>query len=173
MCDQSGEDEQEAVMIRFKKEWVALTAIAVIVLFTGVVTRAETGVKIERLEEAALDNLLKDTNDRLVVGFMAAWCGPCIEELPILNNLYKKYKDQGIELIGISIDLGGPSAMQPIINTLKIDFPVYWYGEKAVNKFKLNAIPMLLFIKQGKIVERFPGKRSERFLNKKIRDFLQ
>jgi thiol-disulfide isomerase/thioredoxin len=109
----------------------------------------------------------------LLVSFMAAWCGPCVDELPALNNLYKKYRKRGIKLIGISIDLGGPSAMQPIVSKLKIKFPVYWYGETAVNKFNLNAIPMLIFIREGKIVERLPGKRTERFLDSKIRKLLK
>lgn len=160
-------------MIQFKNAWLTLTAIAGIVLFTGSIAQAETGVTIERIEEAALDNLIKDGHRRLLVSFMAAWCGPCVDELPALNNLYQKYKDQGLELIGISIDLGGPSAMQPIVSKLKINFPVYWYGETAVNKFNLNAIPMLIFIRQGIIVERLPGKRTEKFLEKKIRELLK
>jgi thiol-disulfide isomerase/thioredoxin len=103
---------------------------------------------------------------------MAAWCGPCIDELPALNKLHKKYKDRGFQIIGISIDLGGPDAMQPIVKKLKIEFPVYWCGEKAIEKFKLNAIPMLLFIRQGEIVERLHGNRPEKFLDQKIREFL-
>ena len=160
-------------MIQFKNAWLTLTAVAGIVLFTASIAQAETGVIIERIEEAALDNLMKDGHRRLLVSFMAAWCGPCVDELPALNNLYQKYKNQGIELIGISIDLGGPSAMQPIVSKLKINFPVYWYGETAVTKFNLNAIPMVIFIRQGKIVERLPGKRTEKFLDKKIRELLK
>ena len=75
-------------------------------------------------------------------------------------------------MIGISIDLEGAAAMQPVINKLKIEFPVYWYGEKAVQKFELMASPLLLFIKQGEIVERIPGRRPEEFLDKKIQEIL-
>ena len=152
-------------MIQFKDAWLSLTAIAGIVLFTGVAAQAETGVTIERIEEVALDNLIRDGHRRLLVSFMAAWCGPCVDELPALNNLYQKYKNQGIELIGISIDLGGPSAMQPIVSKLKINFPVYWK--------LIFSLLMLMFIRQGKIVERLPGKRTERFLDQKIRELLK
>ena len=103
---------------------------------------------------------------------MAAWCGPCIDELPVLNKLYKKYKTQGLNLIGISIDLEGPHAMQPIIDKLKIGFPVYWYGESAVEKFSIYAIPMIYLVKDGQIVEKLPGRRPGRELDKKIRKFL-
>jgi len=134
--------------------------------------QAETGVSVQPIAEAALDKLIKNKDNRLVVSFMAAWCGPCIDELPALNNLYRKYKDQGLKMIGISIDLEGAAAMQPAINKLKIEFPVYWYGDKAIQKFKLTAIPLLLIIKQGEIVERLPGQRPEGFLDKKIQEIL-
>ena len=117
--------------------------------------------------------MLSARDNRLVVTFMAAWCGPCIDELPVLNKLYQKYEKRGLKLIGISIDIEGTQAMQPIVDKLSIKFPIYWYGEKAVKKFKLNAIPMLFFIKQGEIVEKVPGRHSERSLNKKFKEFLK
>ena len=146
--------------------------VLVIVLFTGITAQAGSGAKIERIDEATLGKLITAEDNHLVLSFMAVWCGPCIDELPALNNLYKKYKDRGFQIMGISIDLAGPGAMQPIVKKLKIEFPVYWYGEKAIDKFKLNAIPMLLFISQGETVERLPGLRSEKFLDQKIREFL-
>jgi thiol-disulfide isomerase/thioredoxin len=92
--------------------------------------------------------------------------------LPILNKLYKKYKEKGLKLIGISIDLEGPRAMQPVIDKLQVSFPVYWYGDAAVQKFSLFAIPIIFLVKNGQVVEKLPGRRSEKALNKKIREFL-
>ena len=157
-------------MLRFRLSIVA--AILGVFFFSIVASQAETGSTVKPIEEAALDELIKNKDNRLVVSFMAAWCGPCIDELPALNNLYRKYKNQGLKLVGISIDLEGAAAMQPVINKLKIEFPVYWYGEKAIQKFELMAIPLLLIIKQGEIVERLPGQRPEELLDKKIREIL-
>ena len=139
----------------------------------GLITQAGSAVTIEKIEETALDQLLQAKDNQLVVTFLAAWCGPCIDELPILNKLYHKYKKKGLELIGISIDIEGPRAMQPIVDKLKIDFPIYWYGEKGVKKFKLHAIPMLFFIKGGEIVQKLYGRRPERSLNKRFKEFLK
>jgi len=135
-------------------------------------SHAETTVTVQPIEEAALDDLINNKNEALIVSFMAAWCGPCIDELPALNNLYRKYKDQGLKVIGISIDLEGAVAIQPVVNKLKIEFPVYWFGEKAVQKFNLTAIPLVLVIKRGKIVERLPGRRSEKFLERKVKALI-
>jgi thiol-disulfide isomerase/thioredoxin len=157
-------------MLRFRLSIFA--AILGVCFFLIVASQAETGVTVKPIEETALDELIKNMDNRLVVSFMAAWCGPCIDELPALNNLYRKYKERGLNLVGISIDLEGAAAMQPVINKLKIEFPVYWYGEKAIQKFNITAIPLLLIIKQGEIVERLPGQRPEEFLDKRIQEIL-
>ena len=135
--------------------------------------QAGVGVKVTRIDEARLNEIISADDNRLVLSFMAAWCGPCIDEMPALNKLHNRYKDRGLQIVGISIDLEGPGAMQPIVKKLKIEFPIYWYGEKAIDKFKLNAIPMLLFIKQGEMIERLGGNRSEKFLDQKIREFIK
>ena len=161
------------MMIRYWHRFFFITAFLSIMHMAANATQPEGGVTIERVEEATLDKLIGDGESRLLINFMAAWCGPCIDELPTLSKLHRKYKNQGLKIIGISIDLGGPAAMQPIITELKIDFPVYWLGEKAISKFNLNAIPMLLIIRQGDIVERLYGKRTEKFLDKKIQELLK
>jgi thiol-disulfide isomerase/thioredoxin len=147
-------------------------AVLLFIISLLIHTDASAGVTIQKISESALDELIKADNNKFLITFMAAWCGPCIDELPVLNKLYQKYKTQGLKLIGISIDLEGPKAMQPIIDKLRIRFPVYWYGEGAIQKYSIYAIPMIFFVKGGRIVEKLPGRRTESRLNKKIREFL-
>lgn len=132
-----------------------------------------TAYTVLPIEEAALDELMENKDGLLVINFMAAWCGPCIHELPVLNKLYRKYRNKGLQIIGISIDLGGPGKIQELIRSAEVEFPVFWYGEKAINKFGLNAIPMLLIVRQGQIHERLPGQRSEKFLDEKFQEILE
>ena len=146
--------------------------VLAVVVFTGLPAKAEAG-SVRKIEESVLDAKISDKQNRLAIVFMAAWCAPCIDELPTLNKLFKKYKNQGLEIIGISIDLDGPEAMQPVVSALKIDFPVYWYGENAVEKFALFAIPMMFLVKGGEIVERIHGLRHASFLDEKFRSFLK
>jgi thiol-disulfide isomerase/thioredoxin len=143
------------------------------IIFFIVTPDVAAGVTIQKISESALDELIKADNNKILITFMAAWCDPCIDELPVLNKLYQKYKSQGLKLIGISIDLEGPKAMQPIVDKLKISFPIYWYGDTAVQKFSLFVIPMIFLVKDSRIVEKLPGRRSEKVLNKKIREFLK
>ena len=147
--------------------------VLIVVLFTGNGALAGSGAEVKHIDEATLGKLISADDNRLVLSFMAAWCGPCIDELPTLNKLHNRYKDRRLQIVGISIDLEGPAAMQPIVRKMKIDFPIYWCGQKAIDKFKLNAIPLLLFVRQGEMVERIHGNRSEKFLDQKIRKFLK
>lgn len=54
-------------------------------------------------EELALSDVMKQGKYTLI-DFWAAWCGPCRRENPNLVNLYEKYHDKGLEIIGVSLD---------------------------------------------------------------------
>ncbi len=134
--------------------------------------RSTTRNIVEKMNSVELDQLMTDKDCRCLIVAMAAWCDPCRKELPALNKLYRKYKSQGLKIVGISLDLEGPRAMQPIIDKMKIEFPVYWVGENVIKDYEIDAIPLLFLIKKGKVIEKIFGKRSEKFLDKKIRDLL-
>jgi len=90
-----------------------------------------------------------------------------------LVKLNAKYQSQGLKMIGISLDIDGPSAIQPVLEKARVNFPVYWAGEEAMKDFKIRAIPLFFFIKDGSIVEKVLGVRHETFLERKINDLLE
>ena len=116
--------------------------------------------------------MLKRDDCRCLIVAMAAWCKPCRKELPVLADLYTRYRDRGLEIVGISLDLEGPEALQPIIDKAKVNFPVYWVGEEAIETHDIYAIPMLFLVREGKVVEKIPGKRSKNYLEKKIKELI-
>jgi thiol-disulfide isomerase/thioredoxin len=158
-------------------EWIRtfkyLFALAAACLLCGPVVTAEPVNSVKRMTLTELEKMMKNPQNRHMVVAMASWCRPCREELPILDALYGKYREQGFKIVGISLDEGGPDAMQPVVDKAKVSFPVYWVGDQAVEKFDIYAVPMLYFIKDGRVVEKIPGKRSESYLDKKIRKLLR
>jgi thiol-disulfide isomerase/thioredoxin len=147
--------------------WLLLVAL----LFLPGPVHSEPHNPVQKLDLARLKKMVGGDGHFLLV-FMAAWCAPCIKELPDLNALYTKYSANGLKMVGVSVDFDGPSAMQPIVDRLKVDFPIFWLGEEALEAFGISGIPLLIFIKNGSEVEKVVGLHSKGFFAEKIETFL-
>ena len=66
---------------------------------------------------------LGDWHGKLVlVNFWATWCGPCREEMPLLDAAAKKYADAGFAVIGVAID--DPAAVGDFLKTERVGYPI-------------------------------------------------
>jgi len=149
------------------------TALVLVFLLNTLALAAEDRIVIEEMDAAGLEQLMQDPNNQGLIVAMAAWCGPCRKELPTLIKLFEKYEDKGLKIVGISVDANGPEALQKIIDKAHVNFPVYWVGVDMAHQYNIYAIPMIFFIKNGQVVEKLPGQRSEEFLEQKIQTLLK
>ncbi len=125
------------------------------------------------IDVAGIEELMKLRGCPVMLVAMASWCAPCREELPTLQKMHERYKDRGLRIIGISLDVGGPSAMQPLVDQMGLDFPVYWGGEKVTMEYRISGIPLTYLIKNGEVVEKILGQRDESFIEKKILSLIE
>jgi thiol-disulfide isomerase/thioredoxin len=97
----------------------------------------------------------------VVVDFWATWCGPCVAEMPKNKELYKQFKDKGVEFIGISLDQpedqGGLSKLKEFVKTNDIQWPQYYQGNGWASEFSsgwgINSIPRVFIVDaNGKLV---------------------
>lgn len=127
---------------------------------------------VQTIELGQLNNKISHKNFSGLVVAMASWCPPCREELPILAKLYQKYNGKGVQIMAISVDAEGPKAVQPLIDELKIPFPVYWVGTQAIRHYQLVGVPTLMVYDNGRPIEKLPGRQSKQTLERKIQALL-
>lgn len=90
------------------------------------------------------------------VDFWASWCGPCRDEMPNVVNAYKKYKNKGFEIVGVSLDQDEAKWIQGI-KDLNMTWPQMsdlklWESE-VVGLYGIRGIPhTILLDKEGKII---------------------
>lgn len=154
--------------LSMKPTSIFFTLAVIFILFSP----AYAQVHIEKTDIAGVDKLINDTDGVSLIVIMASWCAPCRKELPELVKLYDKYKVQGLKMIGISIDDEGPSAMMPLLEKCKVNFPVYWVGEVILEAYHLKGIPAIFLIKNGKMIWRITGVMSGNSLDEKVAAML-
>jgi peroxiredoxin len=94
----------------------------------------------------------------VLVDFWAQWCRPCRMENPNIVEAYKKYKDKGFVVYGVSLDRSRDKWLQGIeedgLPWTHVSDLQYWQSE-AARTYNINAIPAsFLLDKEGKIIAR-------------------
>jgi peroxiredoxin len=84
--------------------------------------------------------------DVVMINFWATWCGPCRQEMPLLDELYTRYERVGFSLLGVNIDDDSQRAMD-MISELGINFPVLFDDRKVVSKlYEVEAMPVTVLV---------------------------
>ena len=64
---------------------------------------AETTATVAVTDDSFSDDVLSSSTP-VLVDFWATWCAPCVASVPELRELYARYRDQGLEIVSISLD---------------------------------------------------------------------
>jgi thiol-disulfide isomerase/thioredoxin len=91
----------------------------------------------------------------VLVDFWGSWCGPCIDEIPVLVEVYNKYKGDKFEILGIAVRDKREATLKAI-ETYKIPWPqILDAGDIPTNLYGIHGFPhIILFGPDGKIIAR-------------------
>ena len=107
--------------------------------------------------------------DVVMINFWATWCGPCRQEMPLLDELYQRYNRVGFNLLGVNIDDDSSRAMA-MIRELGVDFPVLFDDRKEVSRlYDVDAMPVTVLVdREGNVRFVHQGYKpgyEEKYLN--------
>jgi peroxiredoxin len=91
---------------------------------------------------------MKDLRGKAVlVNFFATWCVPCQWEMPLMETLYRAYKNRGFEIVAISLDQGDPEGVRAFVQEKKLTYPVALDPRhEAARQFAITGLPATFLI---------------------------
>lgn len=90
--------------------------------------------------------LAEHRGEVVMINFWASWCGPCRQEMPILDELYNRYGRAGFTILGVNVE-PDPSDANKILKDIPVSFPVLYDTESKVSQlYKVEAMPSTVLI---------------------------
>jgi cytochrome c biogenesis protein CcmG/thiol:disulfide interchange protein DsbE len=110
----------------------------------------------------------------VVVNFWASWCAPCRDEAPVLERIWREYKDKGAILVGVNVNDVTTKAMA-FIEEFNITYP---NGPDPYNRisraYGITGVPeTFLIAKDGRLAKHYIGPISDARLRAALEELLQ
>jgi len=117
---------------------------------------------------------LSDYRGKVVLlDFWATWCDPCREETPHLVELQNKYRDQGLQIIGVSMD-DTPEPVRDFYRHFQMNYPVV-LGNARIGELYggVLGLPIAFVIsREGRIFTKHIGATDISVLERDVRALL-
>jgi peroxiredoxin len=90
--------------------------------------------------------------DVVMINFWASWCGPCRQEMPLLDALYTQYQPLGFTILGVNVEEDSSKARQ-LLADIPVSFPVLFDNSSEVSKlYDVVAMPSTVLVdRNGKV----------------------
>jgi peroxiredoxin len=116
----------------------------------------------------------------ILLDFWATWCPPCKEGIPYLNQLYREYRKDGLVVIGISLDRGGPEEVRRFLDQKGVEYINVMGNEEIFQAYsglpglgKIQGIPTAFIVdREGRVRKKFVGLTPKQTLEATIKPIL-
>jgi len=90
---------------------------------------------------------LEDLRGQVVMlNFWASWCGPCRQEMPLMDEIYKKYEKFGFTILAVNVDEDSADADR-FLDAVPVTFPILYDNESRISElYDVDAMPTTVMI---------------------------
>jgi len=122
-------------------------------------------------------NLSAQKGQAVLVNLWATWCPPCRAEMPVIEKMYKEYKDQGFSVLAVDLTYqDDPFQVVPFMKEYGLTFPILLDETGDVGQaFQIRSLPSSYFINSRGIITEvvIGGPMSEALLRTRIEEALK
>lgn len=117
-----------------------------------------TGVSYADINEGAAPDFTLSSNsghnlrlsefrgEVVMINFWASWCGPCRQEMPLLDELYSQYQPMGFTILGVNVEEDSSKA-KALLDEMPVNFPVLFDTQSKVSKlYDVVAMPSTILV---------------------------
>ena len=109
-----------------------------------------------------------------IIDFWATWCAPCRKEIPELVEVYGKYRDRGVSIVGISLDQPGNPAIREFLDEFGVNYPVVIGNAEVMEAFgDVDGVPTTYVIdRNGRVIAKHLGYTNKATFEREIDTLL-
>ncbi|MGA3055340.1 MAG: redoxin domain-containing protein [Candidatus Korobacteraceae bacterium] len=162
-----------------------ILAIAIYEVSRRSSAHSKPGGPVSAVHSVAPDFSLQDLNGQplaladyrgkvVLLDFWATWCAPCLDEIPHFVALQNEYREQGLQVIGISMD-DGPKPVRDFYQRFKMNYPVALGTEKLAQAYGgVLGLPVTFLIgRDGQVAAKYIGEVQMPVVEQEIKSLLQ
>jgi cytochrome c biogenesis protein CcmG, thiol:disulfide interchange protein DsbE len=113
----------------------------------------------------------------VVLNVWATWCGPCREEMPAIEKVYRSYKELGLVVIGLNLtSQDSEQAVSAFVQKLGLTFPIALDRDGSVgDRYRPLGLPTTYFIDSQGVIQSvvIGGPMSESLIQSKVEALFQ
>jgi peroxiredoxin len=126
---------------------LSLTALLLLLPGSATAGKVKEGDRLPHFSAVDMEGKTFDTENVagkvLIIDFWSIYCSSCIQEMPHIVDLYNKYQDQGLRVVGIDLDVYGAKRVEKFLKGLKFTIPYPNVIDKKMEVKKLLGVSML------------------------------
>jgi cytochrome c biogenesis protein CcmG/thiol:disulfide interchange protein DsbE len=182
--DGAGDSGRGRRLAAVRPGWVAAGLIALLVLallIYGLMAQPgkslQVGTPVSSFQLTDLDGAAMSLDAQrgkvTVLNFFASWCSPCQEEAPALEQVWRDYKDQGVQFLGIAYKDAAPKAAA-FLDSFDVTYPsALDPGGRTAQAYGVTGVPETFVIDQdGRLVRHFIGSVTREGLARELDKLL-
>jgi cytochrome c biogenesis protein CcmG, thiol:disulfide interchange protein DsbE len=94
----------------------------------------------------------------VLINLWASWCGPCREETPGLVRLYREDGAKGLEVVGLSLDVGGRDNVRAFVQRFEVPYPIVFPEPMSQLADTVEGVPTTILVdKDGRVAKTYVG----------------